>query len=356
MSEIRINKSLGGLIASVLEGAWRPGPQEWEGSPEDLSRITPLLIASGSGSLAWSRVRNSSASSSPAALRLQEAYRYYCVQSAVNEQKIADVFALLRSAGIDPVLIKGWAIARLYPAKGLRPLGDIDLWIRPDQLASARSVLKNARKGEYFVDLEHASLTRQEIRTFDQVYAGSELVDLRGGKVRIPRPEDHLRILSLHLLKHCAWRTLWLCDIAVALESRPAGFDWDFLMGADRRLAECFACAIGLAHQILGAKVDDTPLALKAKKLPAWLVPSVLAQWDIAAPDHATPPELMLTSLRHPARIKRALRLRWPHPIGATLRAKGPFNELPRLPFQLWDCVVRTGKFVTQLPQSLREQ
>ena len=355
MPEIR-SKSLGWLIASVLEGAWRSNPPSWTGSPEELGRITPLLVASGGGGLAWSRVCNSSSASSPAALKLHEAYRYYCVHSIVNEQKITEVFALLRSAGIDPVLIKGWAIARLYPDKGFRPLGDIDLWVRPDQLASARSVLKSAGKGEYFVDLEHSSLTRQEIRTFDQLYDRSELVDLRGGKVRIPGPEDHLRILSLHLLKHSAWRPLWLCDIAVALESRPAGFDWDFLMGADRRLAECFTCAIGLAHQILGANVDDTPLASKAMKLPAWLVPSALAQWEIPAPDHATPPELMMTSLRHPNRVKRALRIRWPHPIGATLRAKGPFNELPRLPFQLWDCVVRTGRFVTQLPQSLRQQ
>jgi hypothetical protein len=289
-------------------------------------------------------------------LELHEAYRYYSVHSAVNEQKITEVFTLLRSAGIDALLIKGWAIARLYPDKGLRPLGDIDLWVRPDQLPTARSVLKSTPKGEYWVDFEHTGITRQEIRTFDQLYARSQLLDLRGGQVRIPGPEDHLRILCLHLLKHSAWRPLWLCDIALALESRPMDFDWDRLLGANRRLADYFACVIGLARQVLGAKVDDAPPAVKTKKLPAWLVSSLLEQWEKPAPEHSTPPELITTSLRRPTRVTKAIRIRWPDPIGATLRTKGPFNEMPRLPFQLWDYVVRTGRFVTQLPQLLRGQ
>jgi len=29
--------------------------------------------------------------------------------------------------GVEPILGKGWAIARLYPERGMRPYGDIDL-------------------------------------------------------------------------------------------------------------------------------------------------------------------------------------------------------------------------------------
>ncbi len=61
-------------------------------------------------------------------------------------------------------------------------------------------------------------------------------------------------------------------------------------------------------------------------------------------------------SFRHPAHLLKALRLRWPNPIQATVRVGGPFNELPRLPFQLWECVLRTAHFLTQVPTLIRER
>ena len=50
--------------------------------------------------------------------------------------------------------------------------------------------------------------------------------------------------------------------------------------------------------------------------------------------------------LRHPRGLFKALRLRWPNPIQATARVGGPFNEWPRLPFQVAECFQRTGKFL----------
>ena len=34
----------------------------------------------------------------------------------------------------------------------------------------------------------------------------------------------------------------------------------------------------------------------------------------------------------------------------------GPFNELPRLPFQLCECVLRMGHFITQVPTLVRQR
>ena len=64
----------------------------------------------------------------------------------------------------------------------------------------------------------------------------------------------------------------------------------------------------------------------------------------------------MAYSFRHPAQLPRALRLRWPNPIQATVRVGGPFNELPRLPFQLWECVLRMAHFLTQVPMLIRQR
>ena len=64
----------------------------------------------------------------------------------------------------------------------------------------------------------------------------------------------------------------------------------------------------------------------------------------------------MAYSFRHPTQLLKALRLRWPNPIQATVGVGGPFNELPRLPFQLWECVSRTAYFITQVPTLFRER
>lgn len=47
----------------------------------------------------------------------------------------------LGAAGVEPLLIKGWAIARLYPGAGLRPYTNLDLIVRPSELGAARGNL-----------------------------------------------------------------------------------------------------------------------------------------------------------------------------------------------------------------------
>jgi hypothetical protein len=170
------------------------------------------------------------------------------------------------------------------------------------------------------------------------LYARSQLVQLGEVDVRILGPEDHLRLLCLHLLRHGADRPLWLCDIGVALESRPADFDWDYCMSGSRRRSEWVACALGLAHHLLGARLDNVPAAWRAYNLPHWLVPAVLRQW---ARESSRPSTLALADLRHPGRVFHQLREHWPNPIEATMRLRGKPNNVPRLPIQLGDYLLR---------------
>src|SRR5207245_2918392 len=117
-------------------------------------------------------------------------------------------------------------------------------------------------------------------RGIDDLYAQSRIVRIDDVDIRVPSPEDHLRLLCLHFLGHGAWRPLWLCDIGVALESRPPDFDWDRFFGGRRRWSEWAMCAIALAHRLLDAHLDETPLTHYVSRLPGWLVPAVLRQWS----------------------------------------------------------------------------
>ena len=351
-------ESRANLIARLLSGAWRIEIPPLEMSAEQLAEIAPLLLGSGAGALGWRRVKDCHLRSSFAGLELQQAYRHHTLQAALHERDIKESFALLRSRGIEPVLVKGWSIARLYSEKGLRPYEDIDLVIREDQFAAAQAVMKEQGDRQYFFDL-HRGFKTLDNRAHVDLFGSSRLIRLGEADVRALRPEDHLRVLCLHLLHHGAFRPLWLCDVAVAVESRPADFDWGRCLGENRRVADWVACTIGLAHRLLGAQAEDTPAAHRAKDLPAWLIQNVLKQWENPLPKnhgvskHRAP---MVNYLRHPAGMLEDLRNRWPGPLEATVNMRGPFNELPRLPFQLAECASRAAKFLAQIPEALRAE
>lgn len=281
--------------------------------------------------------------------QLRQAYRYQSLQSALHHRNLKQVIPLLRSVGVDPLLVKGWAIARLYPELGMRPYSDLDLCVTPDHYARAEAVLKRPDILQCDVDL-HVGFGKFYDKQTEDMFAHSELVKLDGLEVRVPSAEDHLRLLCVHLLRHGAVRPLWLCDIGLLLETRGDGFDWDRCLAGSRRQADWVACVIGLAHQLLGAKVEGTPIAERARNLPRWMVPAVLKEWGIP---YAFPAQVAVY-LRSPFRMWRGLLgelpRHWPNPIEATASVRGSFNDAPRLPFQLGHVVSRSAALLFQLP------
>jgi len=340
----------GAMVAKILEGSWRASPPALSLPPEALTEAAPLILRSGAASLGWWRVRHFDLRNAEEAAQFREAYLLHTIQAVLHEREIRQALSLLRSAGIEPLLVKGWAIARSYPEHGLRPYGDVDLCVLPEQYPAALATLASSNNEYGFVDL-HSGSASLDYLSFEEVYARSRLVEMGDVSVRVASDEDHLRILCLHLLRHGAWRPLWLCDIAAALESRAADFDWGRCLAAEGRRPDLVVCAIGLAHQLLGAKADDTPLAGRAGRLPRWLLPTVLKQWSA----HYKFRNPVGSYLRQPSGLLKELRRHWPNPIEATANLNGPFNELPRFPFQLGDALLRSANFLKQIPKLLRQ-
>lgn len=333
----------GKLVASALAGAWRLSPSPLSLSPAALAGIAPLLLGTGAAGLAWWRIQDPALRASPGALKLQQAYRQQTVLAPVRERQLLQAVTLLRTAGTEPVLFKGWVAARLYAQPGLRPYGDIDLCARPEEYAAARAALAGLAGQECPVDL-HRGIRRLDDRDLEEVYRRSCVAPLGQTDVKVLGPEDHLRLLCLHLLDHGAWRAIWLCDVAAALESRPADFDWDYFLRGTHRRSDWAACALVLAHQLLGARLDDAPPAVRTKELPRWLAPAVLARWG-AGHRHR---ERLIYHIRRRRGIWETLRQSWPDPITATVGVRGPINGLPRLPFQLAQCLKRSAQIVLQ--------
>jgi hypothetical protein len=342
------------MVAAALALSWRPTPPAPELSGDDLSGIAPLVCDAGSAGLVWRRIRGSPLEATPAAAEIQGLYRSSVLLSALNETGIKKALPVLRRAGIEPLLIKGWAIARHYPERGLRPYSDLDLVVPAEQYERALATLREGFDIQrHLVDV-HAGCADLDDRPLEEVYARSRLVKLGDVDVRVPSPEDHLRVLCIHMLRHGARRPMWACDVGVALETRPPDFDWDLCLGADGTKADWVACAIGIAHRLLGARVEDTPVAGRAARLPRWLLPAVLRGWGRPLGDTQSVPA-HVSLFAAPAAFSAQFRARWDRPIQATVELGAPFNDLPRLPFQLASAVrrfPRLGRYATAIARS----
>jgi hypothetical protein len=316
----------GGAVADVLAGAWRPMPPPLAAGAEALAAAIPLLLQSTAAPLAWRRLRAAGRHTDRAARPLQRAYREHAVEAAGHEQQLQRVVPLLRAAGVEPILIKGWSIARLYPESGLRPYCDLDLSVRPDRLDAVMSVLDRTPRWEQVVVELHRGIPDLRDRTWDDVYRRSRLARLGDVEVRLLGPEDQLRLLCFHQMRHGCFAPLCLCDLAVALESRPADFDWDYCLHGPRARADWVRCWLGLAGRLLGARLDEPALAAWSNGLPPWLAPTVLARW--ARPVHESH---WLDPIK--SAYRRGLR---PCHSLPTIQLLGALGRVAEVPSRLW--------------------
>lgn len=378
MPESLNQRSSAALIAEALSGSWRSSVNAPEISPADLAAIVPLLVQSGAGALVWWRIRGSALAATDAAAELQQHYRLHRLEASLHLRRIKRVVRQLRAAGVDPVLVKGWNVARLYPEPGLRQYYDVDLCVAHDLHARASSLLASSAEDASYVDL-HDELDHLDVMRWEDFFERTQLLRVEDIDVRVPCAEDHLRILCIHWLRHGAWRPAGLCDVAAAIESLPEEFDWQRCLGPDPIRANWVACTIKLAQELLGAKgqarrakgqarrakgegqsATALPLALSSlpsARLPRWLAPAVLRQWSRSLSPNFREPALpsLLGRLSVWKELTKDLYSRLDQPVRATVALRGRFNNWPRLPYQLGELLLHSAEAPKQLGMMLRE-
>ena len=347
--------ALGIEIADILLGSWRPATVPRIVSRDQLDQIVSILLSTGLASIALRQIENVESLPRNLIEDLEQACRHHMLKAAVHDLEITDIFNRANAVNIEPILFKGWALARLYPDAGLRPYGDIDLWVRPDELDRLYRALPSGNDHVYCVE-PHISFYPQFERSFDEVMNKSRFIPLNDVKVRVPCDEDHLRFICLHFLFHGGWRPLWLCDVALMVESTGPGFDWDRCLRGSRKYADWIACVIGLAHRLLGAQVDGTPVAKRAKSLPGWLTEAVLTQWA-KGPGMSFAETLSFSLPRRllkPTALARSLREHWRNPIQASVEMNASFSDTPRGLLQFGSLFLRLPDFVKYFGREIR--
>ncbi|MCA1590614.1 MAG: hypothetical protein LC734_09570, partial [Acidobacteria bacterium] len=115
-------------------------------------------------------------------------------------------------------------------------------------------------------------------------------------------------------------------------------FDWDkCLLPVSPLRRKWVVSAIGLAHKYLDLNIADLPFADEAKKLPAWLINAVEAEW--ADPVRRVGLD---TTVHDPKMFLQQIRKRLPpNPIKATIDTEGEFDDGSRLKYQIQDIFKR---------------
>ena len=270
--------------------------------------------------------------------------------------RLVKLLGLYAQHEIDVLLLKGAGLAHsAYDSPTERPMGDIDLLVRPEDASRAWELaLANgwARRGDVpeersyaehqhlppledgdglqiGLELHTALFTHQAPFCLppDQLWKGARRITVGGQSAWVPSPEDQL----LHAALHFAWshemtfgafRTLR--DVERIVNRGPV--DWPALVGAARaaRGATCCYWTLRLARDLTGVQVPPDVLAALAPRLPARVLRSLAHYFA----EHALPtPDLILNSVS----VSRAL---WS--LGVRPRSQGHRGSRPWLDTEEW--------------------
>jgi hypothetical protein len=216
--------------------------------------------------------------------RVHWALRRITRRNVALTAELLALLAELEARGVHAIPYKGPVLAAsVYGHVGLRDFGDLDVLVRPGDVATAKAVLvQRGYRPQYdlpaaqeaalietryehpferaenglVVEVQWAVVPRYFALSldYDRLWARTEDVAIGGRAVPSLAPEDLLLVLVAHGGKHL-WRRLgWVCDVAQLVRAR-AGLDWVAVHAEADRLGARRLLRLGLrlARDVLGA-------------------------------------------------------------------------------------------------------
>lgn len=285
------------LTYELLTRGWTTGPQaspERSDEPFDWEGWLDHIKLEGLGGLFgfWCQTDSPWAAGLPEAVRLRLTQLYYTT-TAFNLRKlkgVASVIEHLHRAGVEVVVLKGAHLAEaVYRSVGCRPMGDVDLLLRPGDFAEAVRVLSELGyeaftqpETETPLDvgvtinssmwrhpapdkvplhlhwhLRNTSLPYGLVTTVDdeRLWADAEVFELAGFPTRGLAPHHLLLHLADHAVVHRYDRLVLLADMAAVTQRYGESLDWPLLLEEARafRLSSSLAMSLQLAARYASA-------------------------------------------------------------------------------------------------------
>lgn len=260
------------------------------------------------------------------------------LEQKVQETRISACFSLLSDLDFHPILFKGYVAAANYPKDHDRRYADLDIAVPFSEYEKVREYLPELFKKHIPVDL-HCEFRQLDTLDWDELYSRSEIKRIGDSDVRVPCPEDHLRILCVHWLNDGGEYRERLWDIYYAVANRPQDFDWDKCLGCVSKVRrEWVIYCIGLAHKYLGLDIKQLPFKEEALNLPAWLPDFLEKEW---ASNIRTVP-LRIAYKRHGMILKQIGKRIPPNPLLAAVQTESSLDTNFLLSMQLRSIFLRS--------------
>lgn len=226
------------------------------------------------------------------ALQLRKSAQAFTARGLRLKRLLHHALDALAAASITPILLKGYGMAsRYWPEWHLRPTGDVDVLVRPDELSGGQRALLSrgfVRGGEphshHVVFASHAGSVELHFRAFEGpgggALEGEELFErarngaIDGRKVRWLPLEEEVVYLASHAAQHLFLRMAWLYDLKLLIKAHPA-LSWARVnqVARDTSLLAGTHTALSLAVSTVGAAVPADALdALAPTPLHAWVL------------------------------------------------------------------------------------
>lgn len=214
---------------------------------------------------------------------------FHCM---TNAEELLQVLSAFEADGIDAMPFKGVTLGvSAYGDMTQRRAGDIDLLIYYRDLQSATAILKKRGYELHTQTLENGSPEAEDYFEFhferpsdgmvvelrwrleltqpryrhnlglEWVWDRRRTIRLAGAEVPKLDAVSSLLILCMHGSKHAWSRWMWICDVAMLIESEPA-LDWKFAESEAKRvgLERCLALGVLLACRGAGATIPQDVL------------------------------------------------------------------------------------------------
>ena len=242
--------------------------------------LSPLLY--------WNLWRNFSQLLPPAVGKaIQDSFQSNARRNLLLVLELVDILRLLASKDISVVPFKGPPLAEaLYGNIALRQCSDLDLFIRPDDLAAGIKTLvsEGYRSGLQLSPPQQTALTRSHYeyglvspsgvliefqwaivpRYFsipfgtEQLWQGLRTIRIGGVDALALSPENLLLILCIHGSKHLWNRLVWLSDISELIQLHT-DLDWEHVLrqACAVRAERMLLLGLSLTHTLFGTALPE---------------------------------------------------------------------------------------------------
>jgi hypothetical protein len=246
----------------------------------------------------------------PPDVQRQLAFATLHIQSrmATAERRVEALLVALNAAGIEPLLLKGAALAAtIYPSWRDRPMRDIDLMVREDEIPRTRSiVLELGWVPDPTLPGDRTYATHQHLPPFDapglncprlevhrallpgghpfsftqaELYARAARVAVGEGRALVMDPHHHAVYIAMHFVwSHQLWTGGWHAFRDLASLAARDGFDWQVFASIATRwgAATCAYWTLRFGRSLAGLAV---PAGITEQLRPA-MPAAVLARLD----------------------------------------------------------------------------